>query len=233
MLTIKFCIVILLLLRLSPSILKAQEFFKMEIICTDYCLDDSALFFKDIVRNTSNDGDIAQNTNLFGPYFDKFPQIRSEILATLNYYPELANARLRFSYKPISQTMNSRPTPGNIFRKKAKRHYSIIVNNNQGKHKGLPFEKLSPNIKAGWIGHELAHICEYEKMNTFQTFWFAVKYVFSKKFIRKVERYTDSVTIEHGLAFPLYDGTEYLLQSRVLKKNTGSIPLLMVYLLAK
>jgi len=213
MLIVKFFITALLLLRLFPAMLKAQRFFETEISCNGDCLVDTALFYKDLLQETSIAHNAALNTNLFGPYFDQFPQIRSDILATLCYYPELANARIRFSYKPISQTMNSRPTPGNIFRKKANRHYSIIVNNNQGKHKGLTFEKLSPTIKAGWIGHELAHICEYEKMNNFETFWFAVKYVFSKKFIRKVERYTDLVTIEHGLAFPLYDGTQYLLQS--------------------
>jgi hypothetical protein len=108
--------------------------------------------------------------------------------------------------------MNSRPSPVNIFRKKANRRYTIIVNNNLGKYKCLPFEALSFNIKVGWLGHELAHTCEYETMNNWQTILFSIKYISSKKFVRRVERFTDVLTIKHGLAFPLYDGIDYLLK---------------------
>jgi hypothetical protein len=155
-----------------------------------------------------------ENTNLHGPYFDLFPGLKTDILSALYFYPELSGVSIKFSYKPINQTMNSRPTFLNVFRQNAKRHYRIIINNNKGKCKGLPFEELSFNIKTGWLGHELAHICDYEKLNNWQTFWFAVKYVFSKRYIREVERNTDLITIKHGLAFPLFDGTDYLLRSK-------------------
>ena len=93
------------------------------------------------------------------------------------------------------------------------------MNNNQGKNKGIAIQNLSFNIIVGWLGHELAHICEYEKMSTWQTLTFAVKYVFSEKYKKQVERYTDLLTIEHGLAFPLYDGVNYLLNDKSISTD--------------
>lgn len=213
MLSLKFIVSALFCLRLFSEVLLAQRQYGVPVHCNDFCDTDTSLFFTEIKPVYSISENAWRNTNLYGSYFNLFPQVRSDIISALSFYPELVNARIKFSYKPIRQTMNSRPSPSNIFRKKANRRYSIIVNNNKGKIKGLPFERLSFNIKTGWLGHELAHICDYEKMNTWQTFCFALKYVFLKKYVSKVERYTDLVTIQHGLAFPLYDGTDYLLRS--------------------
>jgi hypothetical protein len=197
----------------------AQNKYEKEISCNEFCAFDSILFFKEVKQGDILVNHAGLNTNLFGHYFDHFPQIRLDIISALNFYPELSNVRIQFKYKSIKQTMNSRPAPGNIFRSKAHRRYIIIVNNNQGKHKGLSFEKLSFNIKIGWVGHELAHICEYETFSNWETFWFAVKYVTSKQFVRKVERNTDLLTIKHGLAFPLYDGTDFLLRSNDISRK--------------
>jgi len=204
---------------LYTSVLMAQKLYEHEIACNEYCAFDSILFFQEVKPDEAWDKQTGLNTNLYGPYFEQFPQIRSDIHSALCYYPELANASIQFKYKSIRQTINSRPAPGNIFRSKAHRHYIIIVNNNQGKHKGLPFEQLSFNIKTGWLGHELAHICSYENMSNWQTFWFSLKYVCSKKYLRKVERYTDYTTIEHGLAFPLYDGIDYLFRNKDISEK--------------
>ena len=204
---------------LYTSVLMAQKKYEQEIACNEFCAFDSVLFFQEVKPDDAWDKQTGLNTNLYGPYFNKFPQIRSDIISALKFYPELSNARIQFKYKSIKQTMNSRPAPGNIFRSKAHRRYIIIVNNNQGKHKGLPFEKLSFNIKIGWVGHELSHICEYESINNWETFWFAVKYIGSKEFVRKVERNTDLITIQHGLAFPLYDGIDYLFRNKDISEK--------------
>jgi len=219
MLFVKIYAAALFLFVLSASSLLAQRQYELEIACNEFCTFDSILFFQEVRQNDVPDKNIGLNTNIYGPYFDQFPQIRSDIISALCFYPELANARIRFSYKPIKQTMNSRPAPGNIFRSKANRRYFIIVNNNKGKHKGLPFEELTYNIKIGWLGHELAHICEYESINNLETFWFAVKYISSKQFVRKVERNTDLITINHGLAFPLYDGIDYLFRNKDISEK--------------
>jgi hypothetical protein len=78
-----------------------------------------------------------------------------------------------------------------------------------GKEKGLPIAELSKDVRIGFIAHEVAHMVTYDQMNNLQTLIFAVKYVFSKKFVYNVERYTDNVAIEHHLARQLYSGTKY------------------------
>jgi len=138
-------------------------------------------------------------------------EIKKLVLVTLSFYPELSSTNISFGYNPIKQTMNARPLVGNLFCSKKERKYCILINNNKGKNKGLPIETLSFNIIVGWLGHELAHIVAYEKMTNWQTISFASKYLLSSKYNRTVERYTDYTTIEHGLAYPLYDGVEYLL----------------------
>jgi len=201
------------------STLIAQRQYECEIACNEFLAFDSILFFQEVCQDDVLDKNDGLNTNLFGSYFDEFPQIRNDMLSALHFYPELANVNIEFKYKPIKQTMNSRPLVGNIFRTKDNRKYTIIVNNNLGRIKGLPFEKLSFNIRSGWLGHELAHICSYEKMSNWQTFWFSLKYVFSKKYLRKVERFTDYTTVEHGLAYPLYDGTDYLCKNKDISEK--------------
>jgi len=52
-----------------------------------------------------------------------------------------------------------------------------------------------------------------------ETFWFAVKYISSRQFVRKVERNTDLITINHGLAFPLYDGIDYLFRNKDISEK--------------
>jgi len=87
------------------------------VICNDFCSFDSIQFFQEIKRGNQYAGKSWRNTNINGSYFDHFPQVRSDIISALNFYPELVNARIKFSYKPIKQTMNSRPSPG-IFSEK-------------------------------------------------------------------------------------------------------------------
>jgi len=193
------------------AILNAQPAVESGVFCLEFCDADSVLFSQKNITPESGLGISGSNANIKGSCLDYFPGIKDDLLASLAYFPELANIRIKITYKSIHQTMNSRPSPGNVFRKKARRQYSIIINNNMGKRKGLSFGELSYNIKTGWFGHELAHICDYEKMNSFETFWFAFRYVFSKKFVRRIERNTDIETIYHGLAYPLYEGTAYLL----------------------
>lgn len=205
--------VILLIYSLYACDLTAQSIFKPQVICTEFCIADSILFFREVkpgdcfAKNNRDDLDMQQIV------FENSQSISSELLTALCFYPEMSHLRIRITCKAIKQTMNSRPSPLNIFRTKPNRVYKLIVNNNKGKCIALKFNELSFNIKVGWLGHELAHICEYEKMTTLQTIGFALKYVISKKYVRMVERNTDLITVRHGLAFPLYEGTGFLLRN--------------------
>lgn len=214
MFSLKVLLIEAMLWSYSFSYISAQSNIETEIICTEVCDIDCTLFFHELSPGILDETDSLLNAELFGSYFDHFPDIRFDILTALSYYPELAGVKIKFSYKPIKQTMNSRPSPLNMFRKKANWRYSIIVNNNKGRYKALPFEKLPFSMKVGWLGHELAHTLQYKQMRSGEMVVFAFKYVFSKRFVRKAERYSDLITIEHGLAYPLYIGIDFLQNSK-------------------
>jgi hypothetical protein len=219
MLTLKLRFIVLLMALNLPFILKAQPDYTIEISCNEVCNADSALFFQEIQPERYIISGEGTSTYRWETAYDEFPDIRKSILTALSFYPELDSVRIRFLYKPIRQTMNSRPSLGNMFRSNHKRRYTIIINISEGENRGLPIEKLSSTIKTGWIGHELAHICAYMQMSNLQVIWFTFRYISSKKFMRKVERYTDMVTIKHGLAYPLYAGSHYLLNSKDIHVN--------------
>lgn len=143
-------------------------------------------------------------------------QIRAFVLVALSHYPQLADTHIVFQYKPIKQTMNARPLISNLWTRRGQRGYTVIINNNQGPHKGLPLETLSFNIVTGILGHELAHLVAYQQMTNRQMILFALGYLMSDSFHRRVERFTDYTTIVHGMAFPLYDGVEHILQDEGL-----------------
>ncbi len=146
-------------------------------------------------------------------------EIRAFVLAALSHYPQLADTRIVFQYKPIKQTMNARPLIANLWTRRKQRGYTVIINNNQGPHKGLPLETLSFNIVTGILGHELAHLVAYKEMTNRQMILFALGYLLSDSFHRRVERFTDYTTIAHGMAFPLYDGVEHILQDADLSEE--------------
>jgi hypothetical protein len=206
--------VILLISCFYASNLEAQSIFEPQVICNGFCSADSILFFSEVKSGDCLAKNSEDSLGLHQIKFKNSQAIPDELLTVFYYYPELAHLKIQVSSKAIKQTMNCRPSPLNIFRTKPNRRYNLIINNNKGKYIGLKFNELSFNIKVGWLGHELAHICEYEKMSTMQTIRFALKYVGSKEYVRMVERNTDLITIKHGLAYPLYDGTDFLLRNK-------------------
>jgi hypothetical protein len=162
-----------------------------------------------ITRNNKDSIDYAVNN--YGCNLEISETIRSEVLCALSFYPELKQTRIRYKYKSIRGTMNARPSLLNLFSNRLNRRYMIIINNNKGRNKGLCYDSLASDVKVGWFGHEMAHLSTYKQMSNFQTLIFSFLYVTSEKFITRVERFTDYVAINHGLAFQIYKGDNFLL----------------------
>jgi hypothetical protein len=204
-----------LFISLSFSTL-AQPDFEKTIYCEGYSPNDSLMFIQQSLH--LEPASYCQFPLLcqIGSSGEKYPDLLEDVKLTLSYYPELQGTKIKVYYSSIKQTMNSRPCFRNLFVKKGKRTYRIIINNNTGKEKGLPISVLSDDVRIGFIAHEVAHMLMYHQMNNTQTLKFVFKYVFSKKFVYNVERYTDNVAIEHHLARQLYAGTAYCQSCTVL-----------------
>ncbi len=140
-----------------------------------------------------------------------------DVILALSFFPELADSRIVFKYGKIKGTMNARPDVLNLFRHPSNRKYFLVINNNKGKYKGVNLDSLSVNARIGWFGHELAHIYTYYLMNNYQTLLFSIKYMTSTAYVRKAERYTNYLAINHGLTFAIYEGEKYLLQDMLVQ----------------
>jgi hypothetical protein len=134
-------------------------------------------------------------------------------LIALRHYPQLVNTKIIFKEKSINSTMQARPKGLNILRRKGKRKYVVYINTINPK---VPLDSISFNAKVGVLGHELAHIVDYESRSVLSILGIALRYG-SKKYRAKFERATDQMTINHGLLWQSYDFSAY-----VFKYNQGN-----------
>jgi hypothetical protein len=211
--TLKAIILLDSILFSLPVITMAQPDFKETICCDGYSPNDSLRFIHGMYHLDSVPLSQFPLVCQVGSTEEQYPELLSDVQFVLSYYPELKGRKIKVYYSSIKQTMNCRPCFENLFVKREKRTYKIIINNNMGKEKGLPIAQLPAEVRIGFIAHEFAHMLTYDQMNNFQTILFALNYACSKEFLYNVERYTDNVAIEHHLARQLFAGSAYCRRS--------------------
>jgi ribosome-associated protein len=135
------------------------------------------------------------------------PKYELASLVALMHYPELKETKIIFQSKNLKSTMVARPKGLNVFRRKGKRSYIIYVNDTP--EVKVPVDSVSFNAKVGVIGHELAHILDYENKSGMRIIGNAFGYS-NKKFRAKFERATDQRTIDHGLGWQCRDWSYYV-----------------------
>lgn len=154
------------------------------------------------------------------PYQDKMDSMRTNFgqnkkldkqyelpaLIALSYYPELTTTKIKFVTKKLKSTMAARPSGLNFLRRKGKRTYKVLLNNVNPE---VPLDSASFNAKVGILGHEFAHIVDYEKKSVVTLIANGFAYA-NKKYRAKFERATDQRTIDHGLFWQCYDFSVYV-----------------------
>ena len=83
----------------------------------------------------------------------------------------------------------------------------MIINKSPEDNLGFGFFEIPFDAQVGFFGHELAHITDYMDKSNIKMVLFGLKYSLNK---RKVERYTDMTTIEHGLGQQLYNLNKFI-----------------------
>ncbi|HDP54236.1 MAG TPA: hypothetical protein ENN24_00920 [Bacteroidetes bacterium] len=126
------------------------------------------------------------------------------ILAALIRYPDLKDTRIMFKRKALTTTMAARPTVLDMFRHRSKRHYKIFINHTRNKRKSPLLKNIPYEARVGVIGHELAHIVDYNNKNFITIIGNGVAYVVSDSFKQKLEYKIDGMTINRGLGPGLY-----------------------------
>lgn len=139
-------------------------------------------------------------------FVDKY---KGQCLKALSFYPELKYVNIEFKESGIGTTLAARPILLSFFNTDYERKYEVIFNN--AKDCEVPFSELPEEGQIGILGHELAHILDYETKSFGQLLVTGCFYINAHS-IRNYERGIDLVTVERGLGEKLYDAYYYILE---------------------
>jgi len=128
--------------------------------------------------------------------------LEKEVKKTLTYFPNLKNVPVEFKFKKKIKrsTMQAQPRFTKVLSPWHKREYIIFIKT----HFKLgdinrPIEQLPQDVLIGWLGHELGHIMDYERMSNFQLIQFGIGYLTSNASIVNAERQADTFAIKQGM----------------------------------
>lgn len=139
----------------------------------------------------------------FGNYKTLPKGFEIQALVALSHFPELKNENIEFRFKKAKVAHTSSPSFLSIFKNMKNRKYVITISNKT--KEGLDSTRLvnlSYNAQIGVLGHELAHIADYQNLNFLGLLKFGWHYI-KEKDIVATENRTDKITINHGLGYQL------------------------------
>ena len=105
--------------------------------------------------------------------------------------------------------MAARPHFFSLLLGKKNRRYVILVNTNEA-FKGVHLKDVPSEARVGLFAHELMHIRDYESRRMSGVMERGFQYL-SLNGKKKVEHYTDSLTIAAGFGHQLYHWASYVL----------------------
>ena len=138
-------------------------------------------------------------------------EVLSNFYAAIRYYPDLKDVNIKVRYGIIKTTMQCRPRWDFFFHKKENRSYVIYIGNKIKNSNGILYKNLPLNAQIGVIGHELAHIIDYQSMNNFQMIQFGIDYLKSKR-KKEIENNIDLIAIHRGLGYQIKDFSKYVFE---------------------
>lgn len=140
---------------------------------------------------------------IYGENKELLDEYTDILIIALSYYPELKSTHIIFEYSNEKTTMASRPS-----RLLLPRTYKVLINKNKN-FDGIPFDSIPWNAAVGIVGHELAHIVDYESLNVFGLIDRLLLYADERHGKPYFEKSIDLITINRGLGWQLYDWAKY------------------------
>lgn len=170
----------------------------------------------DSVNAVIPDYNVDSLRKIYGIHKTILKQYELQTLVALSYYPELVNEHIRFEYGTINSTAQTTVTLGSLF-KKVNKQYIIIINNDI-KKTGLLLSDAAFEAQVALIGHELSHVTDFKTRGFFDMVWWGISYLVVKQ-RTKIEIRADKSTIQHGLGWPLYYWTDFVLNHSKANKR--------------
>jgi len=145
--------------------------------------------------------------------------LKEEVKIALKYFPVLKDVPIEFKFKKNIKrsTMQAQPKFIKILSPRHKREYIIFIKKKfQLADINTAIEDLPKDVLIGWLGHELGHIMDYERMSNWKLIWFGLKYLTSNTAIIDAERAADEFAVKHGMH-------EYILKTKNFILNHADI----------
>ncbi len=153
---------------------------------------------KIFVRNYPLEPDSAFNNE----YLTAFSMVYSSL-------DDLSSCDIKIKGKKLKTTMASRPTFFSMFRKKDKRKYVIVFNNDPG-FDGVLLKDVPEQARIGLFAHELMHVRDYQGLKFGGLVKRGWQYM-SKRGKKSLEYRIDSMTIAAGYGRELFFWSYYVL----------------------
>ncbi len=137
-----------------------------------------------------------------------------QILMALSHYPELKDTHIRFIFTQQlkGSVMAARPVIATLLGSRKKRMYDILISPVfKLQHTIEPIHQVDDDVLVGWVGHELGHIMDYERRNTWSVAKFGLLYWLSKSYIRKAERVADTFAVNRGMGHFILATKQFIL----------------------
>lgn len=128
-----------------------------------------------------------------------------QFLLALSHFPELKEVHIILKNSAENTTMACRPQVSSLF--KNTRTYYILINNREN-FDGILLSDVPFNAQVGVIGHEIAHVLDYEQKSVKGIIATGIGYLF-EGYKRELEHRIDTMTAERGLGWQLYDWATY------------------------
>lgn len=132
-------------------------------------------------------------------------EYEQQFLLALSHYPELKDVIIELKYSKERTTMACRPKISSLFSET--RRYYILINNKED-FDGILLEDVPFNAQIGVIGHELAHVVDFENKTLEGVVKTGLGYL-KDNYKRKLEHQIDSMTAAHGLGWQLYEWASF------------------------
>src|SRR5690554_4123971 len=134
-----------------------------------------------------------QNINLDNKIIPE--NIKKEVIEAISYYPELYDTAIEFKFKNNikKSTMQAQPRFASFFKSRENREYLILISKKiQIEDEEFTMDDIPSDVKIGWLGHELGHIMDYRDRTNVGLIILGIRYLFSSKSIKKIERTADT-----------------------------------------
>jgi hypothetical protein len=169
-----------------------------------------------VVSNNWQNVNVDSLKELYGEYKELLPEYDTATLLALSFFPELKEEQIRFKYASINSTARTTVTLGSVF-KKINKQYIIIINNDK-ERTGMLLKQAPLDAQVALIGHELAHVEDFQSRSFLDMAWWAFSYLFVKS-RAKIEMRADKTTIDHGLGWQLLKWSDYVLHYSTANKH--------------